>query len=57
MHKYSTDTQKFVSACPKELGKNKTYKIEATDSQLLLAKDSGVLEVRSADTGKILQSF
>lgn len=56
VHKYG-ENQKFVLACPKELGKNKIYKIEATESQLLLAKDSGFLEVRSTDTGKVLQTF
>jgi hypothetical protein len=56
VHKYG-ENHKFVLACPKELGKNKIYKIEATETQVILAKDSGVVEVRSADSGKVLQTF
>ena len=41
----------------KELSKNKIYKIEATDSALILAKDSGIIEVRHTETGKALQTF
>jgi len=47
--------QRFVLAGPKELGKNKIYKIEATDTNLVLAKDSGVVEIRSLENSKVVQ--
>eukprot|EP00347_Sterkiella_histriomuscorum_P016249 403353917 len=56
-HKYNPIDGKFATLAPKELQRNKIYKMCLTDQSIILAKDQGFIEVKSLDTGKQTQNF
>jgi hypothetical protein len=56
-HRYAPAEKRFVLAQPKELNKNRIYRIVTTEQSLIVAKDQGQLEVKNLDSWKTEQTF
>ena len=56
-HKYSPVEGKFITLTPKDLHRNKVYKLALTDTSIILAKDQGLVEIKSLDSQKLTQTF
>jgi WD40 repeat protein len=56
-NKYAPADKRFLLAQPKDLSKNRVYRVAATDTSLIVAKDQGVLEVKNLDTWKTDQAY
>lgn len=57
MHKFNPADGKFQIQPPKDLHRNKIYKIATTEASLVLAKDQGIVEIKSLETGKSMITY
>ncbi|CDW83913.1 mitogen-activated protein kinase-binding protein 1 isoform x4 [Stylonychia lemnae] len=56
-HKYNPVDGKFITLSPKDLHRNKIYKMAPTEQNVIFAKDQGIIEIKSIEGNKSIQNF